>query len=284
MKTFKDRVVALTGASSGIGLALAEELAARGAHLALCDVDEVGLARTQDLCEKRGARVFCTRVDVSDQAAVEQWARDVIAHYGVCHAIFNNAGIAIHGTVEEVPLEVFERVMEVNFWGVVHGSRAFLPYLKKAQEGHVVNLSSIFGIVGVPGQSAYNASKFAVRGFSEALHQELTLLAPHVHCTCVHPGGIKTNIARAASFIGQQLGATDATRLSRRFDKMARTTPERAAQIILRAVLRDQPRVLVGEDALLLDLAQRLVPAHYHPLLSGSYKRILEREKTGARK
>lgn len=279
MKTFKERVIALTGASSGIGHALALELASRGAHLALCDVDEVGLVRVQAECERLGARVLVTQVDVASRDALYGWAEEVVGHFGVVHGLVNNAGIAIHGSVEETPDEVFAHVMQVNFWGVVHGTRAFLPHLKHASDAHIVNISSVFGLVGIPGQSAYNASKFAVRGFSESLIQELSMLAPHVHCTCVHPGGIKTNIARAASFVGQGLGSVDVERLAMRFDKMARTTPERAAEIIVKAALENRHRVLVGQDAIGLDLLQRLLPNAYHALTSRPYAKILARDR-----
>ncbi len=279
MKTFKDRVVALTGASSGIGYALALDLAKRGAHLALSDVDEVGLARVQSECEHHGVRVMISKVDVADRDAIYQWAEEVVQHFGVVHGIINNAGVAIHGSAEEIPDEVFERVMQINFWGVVHGTRAFLPHLKRTQDAHIVNISSVFGIVGIPGQSAYNASKFAVRGFSEALIQELSMLSPHVHCTCVHPGGVKTNIAKASKFIGQQLGRTDGERLARRFDKMAKTSPEQASRTILKGVLENKNRVLVGQDAMALDALQRLIPGAYHAVTARPYAKILARDK-----
>ena len=279
MKTLKNRVVALTGASSGIGEALALELAGRGAHLSLSDIDEVGLARIKEQCEGLGANVFVQAVDVGDKASLVAWAEATSNHFGVVHVLINNAGIAVHGTIEELPDEIFERVMQVNFWGVVHGTRAFLPYIKRANDAHVVNLSSLFGLVGIPGQSAYNASKFAVRGFSEALIQELAILAPHVHCTCVHPGGVKTNIARAAGFVGQQLGSTDLERLARRFDKMARTTPQSAAKQIVAAILANERRLLVGQDAVLLDLVQRLLPTRYHDITSRPYKKIFARDR-----
>lgn len=279
MKSLKNRVVALTGASSGIGQALAVELAKRGAHLSLSDVDEVGLARIKEQCEALGASVFVQVVDVASKEALEAWAEATSNHFGVVHAIINNAGIAVHGTIEELPDEVFERVMQVNFWGVVHGTRAFLPYLKRAKDAHVVNLSSLFGLVSIPGQSVYNASKFAVRGFSEALIQELAILSPHVHCTCVHPGGVKTNIARAAGFVGQQLGSTDLERLARRFDKMARTTPESAARQIIEAMLSNKRRLLVGQDAVFLDLVQRLLPSRYHDITLKPYRKIFERDR-----
>lgn len=279
MKTFKNRVAAITGASSGIGRALAVELASRGTNLALSDVDEVGMAETRRQCEAAGVKVITDAVDVSDRDAVYAWADRVVAHYGVVHMIFNNAGIAIHATNEEVPIEVFRRVIDIDFWGVVYGTRAFLPHLKKAPEAHIVNISSVFGLVGVPGQGPYNCAKFAVRGFSESLRQELDLLAPHVRCSCVHPGGIKTNIARAAGYIGQQLGVVDREALARRFDKLAQTTPEEAAGVIVDGVRRDQARILVGQDARLLDAIQRLAPQRYQAFMRRPYEKILKRNK-----
>lgn len=270
MKTFRNRVVAVTGAASGIGQALAIDLAERGARLAISDVDEVGLEQTLQRCEAAGAEVHARHLDVREREELEAWPAQIEEHFGDVHAVINNAGVAIVGTIDELPLEVFEHVIDINFWGVVHGTRAFLPYLKRAEEGHVVNISSIFGIIGVAGQGPYNASKFAVKGFSECLKQELDMLAPHVKVTCVHPGGIKTNIARAASFVGEALGGGDHARFARRFDRMAQTTPERAAEVILAGVLRDQPRVLVGPDAKLLDLAQRVAPATYHGIVMRS--------------
>ncbi len=279
MKTLGNKVVALTGAASGIGRELALALASMGSHLALSDVDMEGLLAVQEECEAIGHPVHVALVDVSDKKEVEEWAGEVNEHYGQVHVLINNAGIAAHGTIEELPDEIFEQVMSVNFWGVVHGTRAFLPFLKRASQAHIVNLSSLFGLVGIPGQGAYNASKFAVRGFSEALTQELELLSPHVKCSCVHPGGVKTNIARAARFVGQQLGRTDPDKLARRFDKVASTTAEDAAQQIIAGLLADKRRILVGKDAQMLDALQRFIPSHYHDIVMRPYKKGLQRAK-----
>ena len=198
MQHLSGRVAAITGAASGIGRALAIELAGRGTHLGLVDVDEAGLAETVAACEGRGVKVTSRRVDVADRSEVEAWAEAVVAEHGAIHLVVNNAGVALGATVEAMAHDDLEWLMGVNFWGVVHGTRAFLPHLLVAGEGHIVNVSSVFGLFSVPAQSAYNASKFAVRGFTDALRMELDLAGAGVSCTTVHPGGIKTNIARNA--------------------------------------------------------------------------------------
>src|SRR3954469_19721045 len=194
MKAFQGRVAAITGAGSGIGRALARELAARGTHLALSDIDDVGLAETVTLCEGAGVKVTSQRVDVADRDAVYAWADQVVADHGTVNFIFNNAGVALGATVEAMSYTDFEWLMGINFWGVVHGTKAFLPHLRASGEGHVVNMSSVFGLISVPAQSAYNASKFAVRGFTDALRMELDAEGSAVSATTVHPGGVKTNI------------------------------------------------------------------------------------------
>src|SRR3954462_5843343 len=198
MKSFDGRVAAITGAGSGIGRALAHELARRGAHLALCDINEVGLAETVSSCEGFGVKVTSQRVDVADRAAMFAWADQVVADHGKVNLIFNNAGVALGATIEAMSYDDFEGLMNINFWGVVHGTKAFLPHLKAAGEGHIVNLSSVFGLISVPTQSAYNAAKFGVRGFTDALRMELDISGGNVSCTTVHPGGVRTNIARNA--------------------------------------------------------------------------------------
>ncbi len=267
MKSFRGRVAAITGAGSGIGRALAVELAGRGCDLALSDINEIGLAETAERARAAGVRVTTRRVDVADRAAVYAWADEVARDLGKVNLIFNNAGVALGATVEGARDEDLEWLMDINFWGVVHGTRAFLPHLKAAGEGHVVNISSIFGLIGVPAQSAYNAAKFAVRGFTESLRQELDIMRCGVSSTSVHPGGIKTNIARAArtdpslASLGlDPAGAND------RFAENFITTPEAAARTILRAVERDRRRVLVGPDAHVVDVLQRLMPSLYQRL------------------
>lgn len=274
MKSFTGRVAAITGAGSGIGRALAQALADRGAHLALSDIDDIGLAETVALCEGFGVKVTSQRINVTDRAAVHAWAQQVVDDHGVVNLIFNNAGVGLGATVEAMSYDDFEWLMNINFWGVVHGTKAFLPHLKAAGEGHVVNLSSVFGLISIPAQSAYNAAKFGVRGFTDALRMELDIEACGVSCTTVHPGGIKTNIARNARMDPSALGPDrDADSAGLEFDKIARTSPEKAARLILAAVERDRRRALVGPDAKAIDLLSRL-PA-------GLYQRMLVR---GARR
>lgn len=264
MTHFSDRVAVVTGAASGIGRALAVELARRGAVLAISDVDTAGLAETERLVKDAGAQVRSDALDVSQRELVLQYADDVAAHFGRVHLVFNNAGIAYTGNVEEMEFKDFDRVMDVDFWGVANGTKAFLPHLIASGDGHVVNISSIFGIFAVPSQSAYNAAKFAVRGFTESLRQEMAVNDRPVKVTCVHPGGIKTNIARNA---GQAEGR-DHDNLASSFDKLARTSPERAAATILRGVEKNRARVLIGPDAYALDALVRSTGARYQGLVS----------------
>ena len=270
MENFSGRVAAITGAGSGIGRALARELARRGAHLALCDVDESGLAETVALCEGSGVKVTSQRVDVADRAAVFAWADRVAEEHGKVNLVVNNAGVALAATIEEGSIDDIEWLMGINYWGVVYGTKAFLPHLKAGGEGHIVNLSSVFGLISVPSQSAYNSAKFAVRGFTDALRIELEAAEIGVSCTTVHPGGVKTNIARNARVDpALQESAGTQEEQAKRFERVALTSPEKAARQILKAVARNRRRVLVGPDAKVIDLVSRL-PA-------GLYQRVLVR-------
>lgn len=276
MKALRGRVAAVTGAGSGIGRALTRELAARGAHLALSDINGASLAETVTLCEGLGVKITSHNVDVADRGAVYAWADRVVADHGRVNLIFNNAGVALAASIEAMSYEDFEWLMSINFWGVVHGTKAFLPHLKAAGEGHVINMSSVFGLISVPGQAAYNAAKFAVRGFTDALRMELELNPCGVSCTTVHPGGVKTNIARNARVdpsVAATLSHPDAA--ADEFDKMARTTPESAARQILLGVTRDRRRVLVGPDAAVIDVVSRLPAA--------AAQRLIERRATRRR-
>ena len=274
MKSFDGRVAAITGAGSGIGRALAEELAGRGAHLALSDIDEVGLAETVAECEGSGVKVTSQRVDVADRAAVHAWADQVVDDHGKVNLIFNNAGVALGATIEAMSYEDFEWLMNINFWGVVHGTKAFLPHLQASGEGHIVNLSSVFGLISIPSQSAYNAAKFGVRGFTDALRMELDLAKGGVSCTTIHPGGIKTNIARNARMDESVVALAGSAEAARdEFDKIARTTPEKAARQILAAVAGDRRRALIGHDAKVIDLISRLPAGFYQRVLVFGAKR-----------
>ena len=279
MKNLSGRIAAITGAGSGIGRALAEELSRRGAHLALSDVNEVGLAETVARCEGRGVKVTSQIVDVADRAAVEAWADLVVDEHGAVNLIFNNAGVAVAATVESISYEDFEWLMNINFWGVVHGTKAFLPHLKAAGEGHVVNVSSVFGLVSIPSQSAYNAAKFAVRGFTDALRIELEIDPCGVSATTIHPGGIATNIARDARVddsVADVAGSTEEAMVE--FDKFLRTPPEKAARQILKAVERNRRRALIGPDAVVFDAVSRLPAGLYQRVLAGG-ARLQRRER-----
>jgi butyryl-CoA dehydrogenase len=266
VKPFGGRVAAITGAGSGIGRALAMELVGRGAHLALSDVDDAGLAETVAIAEQRAGsrgsvKISSAHVDVTDRDAVEHWADSVSEEFGHVNLIFNNAGVALSADVSAMSYESFRWLMDINFWGVVHGTIAFLPHLKASGDGHVINISSVFGLLGIPSQSAYNSAKFAVRGFTDALRTELDIEQCGVSATTVHPGGIRTNIVRNARFeFVDHEDAVDAEQAAVDFERMTRTTPEKAAQLILGAVEKNKRRALIGPDAHLFDAAARLSP------------------------
>ncbi|MFI5500746.1 SDR family NAD(P)-dependent oxidoreductase [Nocardia asteroides] len=269
MKDFTGKVAVVTGAASGIGRALAIELAGHGARLAISDVDTAGLARTAELC---GGTPHQHQLDVADRAAVHAYAAEVAARFGTVNLVINNAGITKFGTVDETPYPDLEAVMDVDFWGVVHGTKAFLPHLIASGDGHVVNISSVFGLCGVPTQSSYNAAKFAVRGYTESLSQEMMIAGHPVGVTCVHPGGVRTGIvASATSSVG-----TDMTALRTLFtEKLTPTSPEAAARTILRAVRARKTRVLIGYDAVCMDAVVRLLGPRYQRLFAGVATRVL---------
>ncbi|MEM8594162.1 MAG: SDR family oxidoreductase [Pseudomonadota bacterium] len=262
MKTFHQRVVAITGAASGIGQALAVELSKRGAKLALSDV--LDLADTRALCESASSsiEVLTHSVNVGDQHAVATWAKDVFEHYGAVHAIINNAGIALSVNVEDMSYEDIERIMTVNFWGVVYGTKEFLPYLRQSNDAHIMNVSSLFGLAGVPNQTAYCSAKFAVRGFTQSVYLEEKVRKSHINCSYACPGGIKTNIANFAEYKEQVGKKYTKEESSAHFNNnLARTSPEKAAQIILRGMLRNRLEIIVGVDAAVLSRLIRLVPS-----------------------
>ena len=267
MQDFSGRVAAITGAASGIGRALAEQLADAGCHLALSDIDEAGLAETVSRCEGRGVKVTATRVDVADRDAVIAWAEQVVAEHGKVNLVFNNAGVAVGFSVASMSYDDLDWLLGINLGGVLNGTKAFLPHLEASGEGHIVNVSSVFGLIGVPTQSAYNAAKFGVRGFTEALRLELKIERSPVSCTVVHPGGVKTNIARSARMDAAAAGGRDPVA---GFEKIARTSPEAAAAAILGAVRKDKRRVVIGRDGRLIDLISRLPAGLYHwPVIIG---------------
>ncbi|MFT4121828.1 SDR family NAD(P)-dependent oxidoreductase [Bradyrhizobium sp.] len=257
---------AITGAASGIGRALAIELARRGCDLALADRDEAGLGTLaaeigRDIAG--GRKVSMHRVDVGQPGDIAQFAREAVAAHPSLNILVNNAGVALLGQFEEIDQTQMEWLFDINFWGVVHGTRAFLPHLKTRPEAHIVNLSSIFGIIAPPGQSAYAAAKFAVRGFSESVRHELAMARSPVKLSVVHPGGVATSIARS-SRTGS--GVTDNARRSQmidRFETAAKTSPTDAALRIIKGIERNEPRILIGNDARFMDLLQRFRPGTY---------------------
>jgi NAD(P)-dependent dehydrogenase (short-subunit alcohol dehydrogenase family) len=272
MKTLAGKVAVITGAGSGIGRALALDLARKGALLALSDVDDAGLAETVDQVKGAGAReVRSDHLDVSDRAAFAAYAAAVAAQFGRVNLVVNNAGVALAGDLEDLEYSDMDWIMSINFWGVVHGTKEFLPHLIASGDGHIVNISSLFGLVSMPGQSMYNASKYAVRGMSEALREEMLVAGHPVGVTVVHPGGIKTAIARNARYSAKEDGEQSA----KFFDtKLARMTPERAAEIILKGVETDKARVLVGLDAHAVHHLAKLTGSRYQDILAQRAKKI----------
>jgi short-subunit dehydrogenase len=269
MKSFKNKVAAVTGAGSGIGQALAIELAKQGCHLALSDVNEAGLAKTVELLATYPVKVTTQKVDVANRTEIADWAKFVVDQHGQVNLIFNNAGVAMGSTAEGISYEDLEWLIGINFWGVVYGTKEFLPFLKQSGDGHIINISSMFGLTAQPTQSAYNASKFAVRGFTESLRQELDMQNAGVSATCIHPGGIRTNIAKAARMNNsvQSLGM-DPVKSQDAFDKLLRTPADEAAQQILEAVRKNRRRLLIGADAKVVDVIQRILPQGYQKIFA----------------
>jgi NAD(P)-dependent dehydrogenase (short-subunit alcohol dehydrogenase family) len=260
-------VAVVTGAGSGIGRALATHLAASGCQVAACDVDAAGLEATLGACRALGVTASSRVLDVSEPEPVFAWAQEVVSRHGAPRFLFNNAGAALIGTVGNLALEEFQWLMGVNFWGVVHGTQAFLPHLEAAGRGHIVNISSAFGLIANPGQSAYTASKFAVRGFTEALSIELRVARSPVRAHVVHPGGVKTSIARNARLGRDQRLERPREEMLAEFDRIARTTADAAARAIVAGVLRGKRRILVGVDARVISALQRLLPSGYQRLV-----------------
>jgi short-subunit dehydrogenase len=272
---FDGSAAAITGAASGIGRALALELAGRGCDVALADLDEAGLeSAAKDIIATHGRRVTIRRVDVADPKQIEDFAASSIAEFPSLNILINNAGVALLGEFDEFDHSQMAWLMDINFWGVVRGTRAFMAHLKSRPQAHIVNISSIFGIIAPPGQSAYSASKFAVRGFSESLRHELSMSNSTLRLSVVHPGGVKTNIARKARPGAHLRESVSSNELGMRFEQLARTSPAAAARRIVRGIERNEPRILIGADARYLDIIQRLRPATYWALLARAFKRM----------
>ncbi|HWJ81533.1 MAG TPA: SDR family NAD(P)-dependent oxidoreductase [Nocardioides sp.] len=277
MKTLKDKVVVITGAGSGIGRALAVNCAQRGSLLALSDVNEAGLAETVELVKQAGAaEVRSDRLDVADREAFQTYAAAVAEQFGRVNVVINNAGVALAGDLTDLSYEDMDWIVSINFWGVVHGTKEFLPHLIESGDGHVVNLSSLFGMIAMPGQSAYNATKFAVRGMTEALREEMLIAGHKVGVTSVHPGGIKTAIARNARVSEHE----DKEATAKLFDeKLATMSPDKAAEIIVKGILKNQARVLVGLDAHALHNFQKFTGSRYQDIIALASKRLMPGKK-----
>ena len=270
MKNFNNKVAAITGAGSGIGQQLALHLAMQGCHLALSDINSDGLDETLSMLQQYPIKVTRHILDVSDKDAVFSWADSVVNDHGKVNIIFNNAGVALSGTVAALSVEDYHWIMGINFWGTLYGVKAFLPHLEASGEGHIVNISSVFGLTAQPLMSGYNASKYAVRGLSESLRQDLELTGSNVSMTCVHPGGIKTNIAkstRMSDSVNQVLGVSSDESI-KDFEMSFINTAESAAKVILKGVNKNKRRILIGPDARVYDWISRLFPAGYQRLFT----------------
>jgi short-subunit dehydrogenase len=280
MTQINGSAAAVTGAASGIGRALALELAARGCDLALADRDEAGLQSVAaEIAKTHPRKVSTHRVDVGEPAQIAAFADAASAAHPKLNIVINNAGVALLGQFNEIEQAQIEWLFNINFWGTVHGTRAFLPILAKQPQAHIVNLSSIFGIIAPPGQTAYCAAKFAVRGFSESLRHELAMANSPVRLSVVHPGGVATNIARNSR---TGTGVSDNARRAQsidRFDAVAKTTPPAAAQRIILGIEKNQPRILIGNDAWFMDLLQRFRPATYWAPLAKRLEKAMNAAK-----
>lgn len=273
---YTGRTAAVTGAGSGIGRALAAALSARGASLAVCDVDMGALAGTADICRRSGVDVECYEVDVADRSSVLSYAEKTVERFGAVHLVVNNAGVAVAGAIADTPFEDIDWLLGINLMGVINGSKAFLPHLITSGDGHLVNVSSVFGLIAPAFNGIYSTSKFAVRGFTEALRQEMTIAGNPVTVHTVHPGGIRTNIVRHARILPEVEAATGGDPV-KDFERIAHTSPERAASRILAGVDRNEARILVGPDAYLIAAIPRLLGGRYVQVFSRVGKRAAKR-------
>ena len=265
MRHFKDKVCVITGAGSGIGAACARAMALEGAIVIGADLRMDMLEAVAEQVNQSGGRMEAHQLDVADRDAVFALAAKVEKAHGAADLVLNNAGVAHGAPVAEMTMDNFQWVMDIDFWGVVHGTQAFLPAMMARGSGHIANVSSIFGLIGVPTQSAYNAAKFGVLGFGEALRHEVK--AQGIGVTTIHPGGINTNIVRHARF--QQGPEMEAEREEaiQRFAQFTMTQPEGAAKTIIKGIKRNKARILIGPDAHLVDWVRRLFPTHYLTLM-----------------
>jgi NAD(P)-dependent dehydrogenase (short-subunit alcohol dehydrogenase family) len=266
MRELKGRVAVVSGAASGIGRAVSLELGKHGCDLAICDLDDTGLEQTANEVRALGRRVSRHRVDVADRQQMQRFADQVVAEYGRVEILVNNAGVTVTADFEQHSLEDWEWILGVNLWGVIHGCKFFLPHLKQAGEAHIVNVSSVFGLIGVPGQSSYCATKFAVRGLSEALWAELK--SHGIGVTCVHPAGVRTNIVRSARTADE----ADKAQAVEFIDSNS-ITPERCAQRIVRAIRDNRMRLLDSPTAFVIDTIKRVTPVASQRVIEYGYRR-----------
>jgi NAD(P)-dependent dehydrogenase (short-subunit alcohol dehydrogenase family) len=264
MKNLKDKIAVITGAASGIGRELAVGLAREGCGLALADVDLEGLKETEKLVASAGGRAIIARVDVSSRDEMYAFAGRVVSEYGAVDIVINNAGIVYTSVIEDISYGDFERVMNINFWGTVYGTRAFLEHLKKRESAHLVNISSVYGLWALATQGSYSASKFAVRGFTETLMQEMR--GTGVTVSCVYPGGVRTNIILHSGSRTFDEDPAEKERFMKRFNTTAFTTAEKAARVIITGIRRNRKRIRIGPDAFLFDVSQRMFPTLYQKL------------------
>lgn len=266
MSLTNESVAVVTGAASGIGRALAVQLAREGiAGLAIADVNADALNETASMIENASLPISRHVLSVADLSQMREFASAVIATHGRVTHLVNNAGVSLFGTVEEVSIEDMQWLMNINFWGTVYGVKLFLPVLSAQPAAHIINVSSVFGFIAPPGNAAYSASKFAVRGFTEALRHELK--ETNIAVSCVHPGGVATNIARSGK-VGAQAEASMKEKLVEYHTKVSRTTAEAAAKTILRGIKRRSKRILIGTDARIIDVVHRAAPVSYMEVMN----------------
>jgi short-subunit dehydrogenase len=286
MKNLNGKVAVVTGAGSGIGRATAIELAKEGCLLAISDVNEKELETTRQTIESMGTKVHAKVLDVADKKAFHDYANEVAEEFEKVNIVINNAGVAVSATLENTSYEDFEWLMDINFWGMVYGTKVFLPHLKKSGEGHICNVSSVFGFMAPAGTGAYNASKFAIRGFNETLRSELDIEDCGVSLSSIHPGGIKTNIARDARMDQETLNdlGMDKAQAHAQFTSIAMTTPQGAAKTIVKGIKKNKMRILIGFDAHVIDWATRFTPILYRKLVTKLMKMGQARQRKIAAK